>query len=115
MDKFGYIRGRRGPPGPAGKDAFDMAGWTPKALLKMFRENSDCSFYFKSETDCIWYDEKKQPIGLLNHGNSDFNRGGNEPSFFGRCQEIKFSPTFSIKLIYLMRFCTENSGNGPFL
>lgn len=73
MDKFGYIRGRRGPPGPAGKDAFDMAGWIPKALLKMFRENSDCSFYFKSETDCIWYDEKKQPIGLLNHGNSDFN------------------------------------------
>ena len=39
----------------------------------MFRENSDCSFYFKSETDCIWYDEKKQPIGLLNHGNIDFN------------------------------------------
>ena len=62
MDKFGYIRGRRGPPGPAGKDAFDMAGWIPKALLKMFRENSDCTFYFKSETDCIWYDEKKQPI-----------------------------------------------------
>ena len=51
MDKFGYIRGRRGPPGPAGKDAFDMAGWTPKALLKIFRENLDGSFYFKSKTD----------------------------------------------------------------
>ena len=73
MDKFGYIRGRRGPPGPAGKNAFDMAGWIPKALLKMFRENTDCSFYFKTETDGILYDDKKHPIGLLNHGNSDSN------------------------------------------
>ena len=72
MDKFGYIRGRRGPPGPAGKNAFDMIGWTPKALLEMFRKNTKASFYFQSETDCILYNDKKEPIGLLNHGNSDF-------------------------------------------
>ena len=73
MDKFGYIRGRRGPRGPAGKDALDMVGWMPTALLEMFRKNMKASFYFQTETDCIIYDEKGQPIGILNHGNSDFN------------------------------------------
>ena len=72
MNKFGDNR-RYGPPSPPGQDAFDMTGWTPKALLKMFRENTDARFYFKTETDCIWYDDKRNPIGILNHGNSDFN------------------------------------------
>ena len=73
MDKFGYIRGRRGPRGPAGKDALDMVGWMPTALLEMFRKNTDASFYFQNVEDCIIYDKKGQPIGILNHGNSDFN------------------------------------------
>ena len=72
MNKFGDNR-RYGIPGPPGRDAFDMAGWTPEALLKMFYESIDCNFYFKTETDGIWYDKKRQPIGLLNHGNSNFN------------------------------------------
>ena len=72
MNRFGDNR-RFGVPGPPGRDAFDMTGWTPKGLLKMFRESTDCSFYFKSETDGILFDDRKLPIGLLNHGNSDFN------------------------------------------
>ena len=38
MDKFGYIRGRRGPAGPPGKDAFNLYAWCPDALLQLFRE-----------------------------------------------------------------------------
>ena len=72
MNKFGDNR-RYGIQGPPGQNAFDMTGWTPKGLLRMFRENTDCSFYFKSETDGILFDDKKQPIGLLNHGDNDFN------------------------------------------
>ena len=72
MNKFGNKR-ILGLPGPPGRDGFDMTGWTPLALLKMFRENTKVSFFFKTETDCIWYDDKKQPIGLINHGKSDYN------------------------------------------
>ena len=72
MNKFGDNR-RYGIQGPPGQNAFDMTGWTPKGLLRMFRENTDCSFYFKSETDGILFDDKKQPIGLLNHGDNNFN------------------------------------------
>lgn len=72
MNKFGDKRGY-GLPGPAGRDGFDMTGWTPAALLQMFRQSTDVSFYFKTETDCILYDDKHQPIGLKNHGNSAFN------------------------------------------
>ena len=42
-------------------------------------------------------------------------RGGSELSFSGQCRKILNPTTFSIKLIYLMRFCTKNSGNRPFL
>ena len=68
-------QGKQGPPGEQGKpgkDGFSLSGWTPKALLKMFRENTDASFYFQKGIDSILY-EKGEPIGILNHGNSDFN------------------------------------------
>ena len=38
----------------------------------MFRENTECSFYFKSETDCIWK-KGDHVYGLLNHGNPAYN------------------------------------------
>ena len=44
MDKFGYIRGRRGPAGPPGKDAFNLYAWCPKALLQLFWESESCTY-----------------------------------------------------------------------
>ena len=35
MDKFGYIRGKRGPPGPRGKDALELYTWCPDAVLHL--------------------------------------------------------------------------------
>ena len=63
MDKFGYIRGRRGPPGPSGKDAIQLHEWCPKGVLEMFRRDQECTFYFNTETDGILYKDDK-PIGL---------------------------------------------------
>ena len=63
MDKFGYIRGRRGPPGPPGKNAVDIPAWCPKGVLEMFRRSEECTFYFNTEKDGILYDGQK-PIGL---------------------------------------------------
>ena len=53
MDKFGYIKGRREPPGPPGKDAVNLFQWFPSSVLKMFRENSACVFYFNTADDGI--------------------------------------------------------------
>ena len=51
MDKFGYIRGQRGPPGPRGRDAFNIFTWFPFSGLRMFRENEACTFYFNTVDD----------------------------------------------------------------
>ena len=61
MNVFGDDR-RYGIPGPEGRDAFDLTGWTPNALLRIFREDTECSFYFKTETDCIWYNKKDNQL-----------------------------------------------------
>ena len=54
VDKFGgYRRGRPGPPGPPGKNAIDFQSWLPTAMVKMFRENEDCTYFFDAETDGI--------------------------------------------------------------
>ena len=53
MDKFGYIRGRRGIPGPPGQDAIDPFTWTPYSVLRMFRENEECTFYCNTADDGI--------------------------------------------------------------
>ena len=64
MDKFGYIRGRRGPPGRPGKDAVNLLNWYPTSVLRMFRENEECTFYFNTAEDGILYDKDQKPIGL---------------------------------------------------
>ena len=63
MDKFGYIRGRRGPPGPPGKNAAQLSRWCPKSVLDMFRRDEECTFYFNTDKDGILYEDDK-PIGL---------------------------------------------------
>ena len=63
MNKFGYIRGRRGPKGPPGKNAFEIHKWCPDSMLRMFRENEDCTFFFNTAEDGIIYNEEI-PIGL---------------------------------------------------
>ena len=57
MDKFGYIRGKRGPPGPKGKDAIPLYSWCPDALLLMFRQSEACTYYFNDFNS-----------GILNNG-----------------------------------------------
>ena len=83
MDKFGYIRGRRGPPGPPGKDALQLDVWCSKSLLKQFQASATCSFYFDDETDGILYDSGKAAIGLKNRVDDKKNaiclRGFNMP------------------------------------
>ena len=64
MDKFGYIRGRQGPRGRPGKDAVNLSNWYPTSVLRMFRENEECTFYFNTAEDGILYDKDKKPIGL---------------------------------------------------
>ena len=62
-------RGLQGPPGesgPPGKDAFDLYKWCPTSMLRIFRENEACNFYFKTEDDGILKKEGK-PIGLKDH------------------------------------------------
>ena len=73
MDKFGYIKGRRGPPGPAGKDALELNTWFPLSMVRMFREDEACTFYFDTETDGILYDKEKKPIGLKDRGGGKRN------------------------------------------
>ena len=58
MDKFGYVKGRRGPPGPKGKDAIELHTWCPDAVLRMFRESESCTFYFNTAEDGILKNEK---------------------------------------------------------
>ena len=63
MDKFGYIKGRRGPRGPPGQDAVNIFTWFSVSALRMFRENSACTFYFNTADDGILKKDEK-PIGL---------------------------------------------------
>ena len=62
MDKFGYIKGRRGPRGPPGENALDFQSWLPKAMVKMFRESEQCTYYFDTETDGIIEDGGKHAL-----------------------------------------------------
>ena len=64
MDKFGYIKGRRGPRGPPGQDAVNIFTWFALSALRMFRENSACTFYFNTVDDGILKKDEK-PIGLM--------------------------------------------------
>ena len=61
-DKFGGWHrgaGRRGPPGPAGKDALQLHTWCPKAVLDMFRRDEKCTFYFNTSEDGILMEKNK--------------------------------------------------------
>ena len=95
MDKFGYIRGRRGPPGPPGKDALQIDVWCSKSLLKQFQASATCSFYFDNETDGILYDSTKTAIGLKNRVADEKNaiclRGYKKP--------VKTNKSYSIPLL----------------
>ena len=53
MDKFGRGRVQRGPPGPSGKDAFNLYHWCPTVLLHLFRESEKCTYFFNTATDGI--------------------------------------------------------------
>ena len=94
MDKFGYIRGRRGPPGPPGKDVLQFHEWCPKGVLEMFRSSATCCFYFDSKTDGIVY-EGKTAIGLKNRIDGGKNaiclRGFNTPVQTGKSFSIPLS------------------------
>ena len=59
MDKCGYIRGQRGPPGPPGRDALNIFTWLPMSALHMFRENEICTYYCNTAEDGILYKDKK--------------------------------------------------------
>ena len=57
-----YGSSKRGPPGPPGesgplgkkgKDAFELYKWCPSSMLRMFRENEACNFYFNTAHDGI--------------------------------------------------------------
>ena len=65
MDKFGYIRGQRVPPGPRGRDALNIFTWYPMSVLRMFRENEVCTFYCNTADDGILYKDRKA-VGLKN-------------------------------------------------
>ena len=52
-DKFRYIRGQRGTPEPRGKDAVELHKWCPDAVLRMFRESEQCTYFFNTEGDGI--------------------------------------------------------------
>ena len=45
--------GESGPPGKKGKDAFDLYKWCPSSMLRIFRENEACNFYFDTADDGI--------------------------------------------------------------
>ena len=58
MDKFGYIRGKRGPPGPKGKDAIPLYSWCPDAMLMMFRQSEACTYYFNDADSGVMHNKK---------------------------------------------------------
>ena len=97
MDKFGYIRARRGPPGPAGKDALQLDVWCSKSILQQFRMDASCCFYFDSRTDGILYDSTgKTPIGLKNRVAGD--DGHNAICLRGLKAPVQTGKSFSIPL-----------------
>ena len=96
MDKFGFIRGRRGPPGPAGKDALQLDVWCSKSILQQFRMDASCCFYFDTRTDGILYDSTgKTPIGLKNRTGDD---GQNAICLRGLKAPVPTGKSFSIPL-----------------
>ena len=64
MDKFGLSRVSRGPPGPPGRDAFDLHLWCPEALLQLFRESEVCTYFFNTAADGLITQGKGKPVGL---------------------------------------------------
>ena len=65
VDKFGGLRRKyRRPPRPPGKDAVNLLNCYPFSVLRMFRENEECTFYFNTAEDGILYDKDQKPIGL---------------------------------------------------
>ena len=64
MDKFGLSRVSRGPPGPPGRDAFDLHLWCPEALLQLFRESEVCTYFFNTAADGLITDGQGHPAGL---------------------------------------------------
>ena len=63
MDKFGQGRTNRGPPGPKGKDAFNLRLWCPEALLEFIRRSESCTYFFNTLIYGILVKGGK-PIGL---------------------------------------------------
>ena len=63
MDKFGLSRVSRGPPGPPGRDAFDLHLWCPEALLQLFRESEVCTYFFNTAADGL-ITQGGKPVGL---------------------------------------------------
>ena len=53
MNKFGCIRGRRGPPGPAGKDAVKISLWCPQGLAQLLRKGAFYRYYFNTTKEGI--------------------------------------------------------------
>ena len=58
--------GESGPPGKKGKDAFELYKWCPSSMLRMFRENESCNFYFNTVDDGI-IEKGGKGIGLKDH------------------------------------------------
>ena len=58
--------GESGPPGKKGKDAFELYKWCPSSMLRIFRENEACNFYFNTADDGITQKGWKG-IGLKDH------------------------------------------------
>ena len=73
MNKFGFVRGKRGPRGYPGEDALKLHLWFPESILKLFRESASCSYYFDNATDGILYDKSGKKIGLKNQSESEKN------------------------------------------
>ena len=64
MDKFGLSRVSRGPPGPPGRDAFDLHLWCPEALLQLFRESEVCTYFFNTAADGLITQGTGKAVGL---------------------------------------------------
>ena len=65
MIKFGLSHVSRGPPGPAGRDAFDLHHWCPAGLLELFRKSEPCTYFFNIAADGLIMEGRKgKSIGL---------------------------------------------------
>ena len=82
MDKFGYIRGKRGPPGPKGKDAIPLYSWFPDAMLQMFRQSERCTYYFNDALNFLGtdplsleYEYRDWNTMMIQYSNTENNDG----------------------------------------